>query len=421
DHGTDQAEGSGHDHGLAEAEESGHDHGAEEVEGSGHDHGEETDADAHAGEVAGGETGDVHAEDEGQIVHMTEENMKKFGIELKKAGPGIFEIPRKAQGEIVLNADRSAHIVPRVSGITVEVLAGLGDKVEKGDLLAVIESPDLADAKAAYLASVERLGLAKAVFQREERLRSEGISSESEFLDAKRGFAEAGIGQRSAQQKLLALGIRGEDLKGLSSAPAEEFARYEVRAPLAGTVIRKHLATGETVAADSEIFQISCLDTVWADLRIYQSDVGLIRAGQEVVISKNQGTPIFGGLITYVDPVIDSRTRTALARVVLDNSSGTFNPGTFISAEIISEKRAAALVVERSTIQEVGGEPCVFVWDGHGFVLRPVVLGHTSGQYAEIVSGLSAGEMIASTNSFRLKAELTTSENASCSAHGHAH
>ena len=119
---------------------------------------------------------DEHAAEEGEeghgeeIVLISYAEMREFGVTLATAQSGTLNQYIELPGEIVLNSDRVAHVVPRVAGIAREVRATVGDRVEKGQLLAVLESRELADAKASYLAAIEREKLAQANFQREERL-----------------------------------------------------------------------------------------------------------------------------------------------------------------------------------------------------------------------------------------------------------
>ncbi len=169
---------------------------------------------------------ELHNEENGQdepegghTVQLTEEELREFGIEVGKAGKGKLQIEVILPGEIVPNADELAHVVPRVTGIAREVKKKLGDPVRTGEVMAVIESRELADVKAGYLAGLERVKLAQANFEREEKLWKEKVSSEQDYLDAKQAFAEAQIQLRTAEQKLHALGFSEEYLKTLPNLP----------------------------------------------------------------------------------------------------------------------------------------------------------------------------------------------------------
>jgi len=207
------------------------------------------------------------------------EEITQYGIGVGAAGPGQLEIQSIFPGEIAINTDHMAHIVPRVSGIVREVKASLGDLVHKGDVVAVIDSSELADAKSDYLASMERLELAQAIFDREEKLWRDKISSEQEYLNTRQHLAEAKINIRTAKQKLIFMGFTSAYLYTLPTEADELFTRYEVVAPFDGTVIEKHIALGEVLKDDAEVFIIADLSTVWINLQVYKKDLPQIRVG----------------------------------------------------------------------------------------------------------------------------------------------
>jgi multidrug efflux pump subunit AcrA (membrane-fusion protein) len=120
-------------------------------------------------EIADGHT-EVDGHGEVRVVHLEPAALEQVGIEVAVAGPGDLDVTTELPGEVQVNGDRMAHISPRVGGVVKEVHASLGDTVRAGQLLAVLESSELADAKAAFLAATERLRLANATFDREERL-----------------------------------------------------------------------------------------------------------------------------------------------------------------------------------------------------------------------------------------------------------
>ncbi len=356
---------------------------------------------------------------EESTVHLSDEQIRKFGIETSPAGPGDIKVRVSLPGQIAINTDRMVHIVPRVPGIVREVKKKLGDPVKKGQVMAVIESRDLADAKATYLASIERLELANTIFEREEKLWKQEISSEQEYLDAKKVFAEAKIAKRSAEQKLRALGFNAEYLKMLPSEPAELLTTFEITAPFDGTIIQKHISLGEVIKDDEDVFVVADLDTVWVDLQVHQKDAGLIKKGQEVIILATSSVPETKGVIDYVEPVVNQKTRTALARIVLDNTSGQLRPGTFVTADVLVDKVPAIVAVAKDILQDIDDKTCVFVKNEHCFEARPVTVGRSNDKYIEIVSGIRPGEKIVTKNSFRLKAELEKTAGGGHAGHAH--
>jgi len=351
------------------------------------------------------------------VVRLNKEEMKEFGIEVAKAGPGKIQIDVNLPGEVALNADRLAHVVPRVSGIVREVRKVLGARVRKGEVMAVLESGELADAKAAFLAARERAALARANFYREERLRKEKISSEQEYLEAKKVFAEAKIEHRSARQKLHALGFSEDVLKQLPDQPNISFTRYHIIAPFDGTVIEKHVVLGEVLKDDAKAYVVADLSSVWVNISVYRKDLPVIRKGLPVVISAGHGIADATGTISYLGPLVGEKTRTALARVVLPNPEGQWRPGLFITAGIAANELEVPLVVPKTALQHIDGKPTVFINTEDGFFPEPITIGRSNRRYAEITSGISPGQRYVTKGAFTLKAQLSKDAFGG----GHAH
>ncbi len=367
-------------------------------------------ADDHAGEES-----EAHIEE--RVVHIGANAASDFGIRVETARSGQIAVSTDLPGEVQVNGDRMAHVAPRVGGVVNRVLVSLGDNVRKGQLLAVLESRELADAKADFLASTERLKLADATFNREERLRNERISSEQDFLDARRGLAEARIERRAAEQKLHALGFSQEDLEGLSDQHDATFTEYRLRAPFSGTIIDRHITMGETVEAGSPVLTVADLDTVWIDLSVYQRDIGAVRAGQTVSVVTEHGEKA-ELQIDFVQPLVGEATRTARARIIAANTDGTWHPGCFVTASVTTSVTPADVVVPTSAVIRMeDGDDVVFIESGEGFEPRLVVVGRRSPDEVEIVSGLDVGDRYVAEGGFSLKAEL--GKDAFGDGHGH--
>ncbi|HIE06821.1 MAG TPA: efflux RND transporter periplasmic adaptor subunit [Desulfarculaceae bacterium] len=357
----------------------------------------------------------------GEAVHMSPAETKQFGIVVEKAAAGHLDIKTRARGEVRLNRDRMAQIVPKVSGTVKEIYCTLGDSVEKGEIMAIIESQELADAKTGYLSALKHLELARTSFKREQKLRRRRINSEQEYLSAKKDLAEAEITLSSNQQRLIFLGLAPADLKQLSSDPMTMLTRLVVRSPFSGNVINKNIVLGEALDGTTPIFTVADLDSVWIDLDLYLDNAGKINQGDRVTIPIPGTEESIDAVIDYVAPLLDPQTRTTKARMIIDNHNRNLRPGSFITAEITTGKVEASIVVEENMIQDVDGHKCVFIKDEHGFESRPVTLGASDGNRVEITSGFHPGELIVTRNSFRLKAALETGVGSGCSSPGHVH
>jgi cobalt-zinc-cadmium efflux system membrane fusion protein len=359
----------------------------------GHDH--------HHGEEEHGEE---------KVVHLTEAQLRELGIEVATAGPGKLGAFITLPGHVTLNADRSAHIIPRISGAVQQVLKQLGDQVRAGEVMAVIESRELADLKSAFLNAKDRVPLAEAAFRREEDLWKKRISPEQEYLEARRALAEARIELRAAEQKLHALGFSDTELNRIPAHADTGFTRYPITAPFDATVIEKHITLGEVLKDDTVAYVIADLRSVWVNFSAYPKDLAFVRQGQPVRIAAGNGIPDAQGTISYVAPVIDEQTRTALARAVLANSKGSWRPGLFVTAMIEVGATDVPLLIPKEAVQAVEGQATVFVQTLEGFEARPVTLGRTNETHVEVLSGLEAGERYAATETFTLKAELAKGE-----------
>jgi membrane fusion protein, heavy metal efflux system len=345
-----------------------------------------------------------------QVVRLSEAQLREFGIEVATAGPGKLGTLVALPGQVALNDDRQAHIVPRTSGVVQQVLKRLGDRVRAGEVMAVIESRELADLKSAYLNAKDRVLMAEVTFRREEDLWKKKISPEQEYLEAKRVLTEARIDLRAAEQKLHALGFSEADLNRLPPHAETTFTRYPITAPFDGTVIEKHITLGEVVKDDNAIYVIADLRTVWVNLSVYSKDLPLVREGQPVRIAADKRIPWAQGSVYYVAPVIDEQTRTALARAVLPNPDGYWRPGLFVTATIVVGATDVPLMISENALQTIEGQASVFVQTPEGFEVRPVKLGRVNETHVEILSGLEPGERYAATETFLLKAELAKGE-----------
>jgi len=355
--------------------------------------------------------GDTHKKaggdhDEKPAVQMPPEALAEFDIEVATAGPGALHVTLTFPGEVKVNEDHFAHIVPRVSGVVHSVYKSIGDRVRAGDVLAVLDSRELADLKAMYLANLERLAIAESNYRREETLFGKKITSEQEYLEARQALAEARIALRLVRQKLLALGFSQAYIDGLPEQPEHALVHYELTAPISGAVVEKHVSRGEALKSDADAFAIADLRTVWVDLNVFQEDLDFVREGQRVELVTT-GRQLCGqGTISYVRPIVGEETRTAIARIVLPNPDGRWRPGMFVNGTITVDAVEVPMLTPKSAVIKMGGKTVIFVETPEGFVARPITLGRENGTHMEIVSGLKPGERFVARGGFALKAEL---------------
>lgn len=355
------------------------------------------------------EEGEGHGEHEEGVVWLSPEARVTFGIEVTEAAPGKLERTITLPGEVRLNADKVAHIVPRVSGMVREVRKNLGDAVAPGEVIAVLDSRELADAKAADLAAASRHDLAKANIERIQKLFEKKIAPEEELLKARQTLAETDIDHKTAEAKLHALGLTQEQVDKLHDEKDTDYSRYEIKAPFAGVVIEKHITLGEVVNPDTSCFVLADLSNVWIDVTVYPQDVPHVTVGRPVEVTA-AGLKPQRGEIAYVSPKIEEGTRTGVARVVLPNPDQHWRPGMFVRADLVISQENAAIVVPNSAIQTIENQTVVFVEEHDEFKKRPVLIGRATGNQSEVLRGLDPGERFAASGTFILKAELGKAE-----------
>lgn len=331
-------------------------------------------------------------------VTLTDQQLGQHNVEVLTAGPARIESALQLIGEIRFDDHHMVHVVPRLTGIVESATANAGDQVRKGQVLAVISSQALADQRSELLAAQQRLALARTTFEREKKLWQEKISAEQDYLQARNAMQEAEIAVQNAQQKLASLrgGLRaGGDL-----------TRYEIRSPIDGVVVEKHLAVGEVVKDDTGIFVVADLSTVWAEMTIYPKDLNTLKVGQKATVKATAFDSQSSGTVTYVGAFVGEQTRTAKARVVLPNPDGVWRPGLPVNVELVADEVEVPVAVSTEAIQTVRDWTVVFGRYGESFEARPVELGRSNGKFIEVVKGLNAGERYAAKNSFLIKADL---------------
>lgn len=267
------------------------------------------------------------SEKHSETIKLTDDELKEFGIEVNEAKTGVITNHIDVTGEIKAEPSRLSHLIPRYSGIVMEVYKTVGEEVKQGDVLALIESN-------------------------------------------------------------------------------ESLTTYEVQSLIDGTIIELHMAKGDLVGGEELALTVANLDKVWATLSIYQRDINKIKVGQRALISFGSEEKGEAGTISYVSPVVDEATRTTTARVIMNNASGKWRPGMFVSAKIFVSEKKVPVVVEKSALQTLEDKTVVFVKKGNEFFPQQVKLGMQNDVTVEITSGLQAGQQYVSKGSFTLKAEI---------------
>ena len=408
---------------AATADHDDHDDHAEE-KADHDDHGEtdqDDEHDDHAESDGEPDGHDDHSESEGDVVKLTQDAATEAGIETAIVAEGAIAQSLSLPAEIRFDADRVANVSPKVSGVIGKLYASEGDHVARGDTLALIKSRELAGLKAAWLTAETRKALASQALAREEKLFADKITSEADLQAARAEFEAAKADSDAAENELHAAGVSHAALERISTAADGDNANAYLTAPIAGTVVRRTVMLGETVSAGDAgadpLFTLVDDSVVWADIAVYKQDIARIRVGAPVALKTDSGEILAQSTIAFVLPVISETSRTATARVIVDNPDGTLRPGQYVTADLSVGTSEQVLRVPEAAIQLVEDRPSVFVPVEGGYAPRAVMTGTKSGGFVEIRSGLMAGEAVVTDGAFTLKAQLE--KDAFGDGHGH--
>lgn len=325
-----------------------------------------------------------------------DEAAKLAGFEVVKAldrpeGAGIV-----VTASIAFDATKRAVINARAPGIVRAIKRDVGSKVEPGTALAVIESAQVGADRSRIGGAKTRVLVAEASYKRETELQSKGIAAMKDVLAAQQELEAA----RSEYASLNAsLGAVGQSAGG---------GGYTLATPIAGVVVTRAASIGKLVGVEETLFEVVDTSTMWAEIDVPEDQLTTVAVSQPVVITVD-GLPdrAFAGVISYVSPQIDPKTRTARARAALPNTDGALRANMFARARIVIGGGKPTVTVPSRAVQRIGDDSAVFVRISERvFEMRTVELGSDDGSTVEVTSGLHGGEDVVAQGAFLLKSEM---------------
>jgi multidrug efflux pump subunit AcrA (membrane-fusion protein) len=260
-------------------------------------------------------------------VALSDAKIESANIELVKASSGVLRDSLLLNGIVQPNQEMLVQVAPRFPGVVRDVRKRIGDRVQKGDVLAIVESN-------------------------------------------------------------------------------QSLTPYELKAALAGTVIDRQTTLGEYISEQKPAFVIADLSTVWVDFSVYRRDLKRVSIGDQVFIDAADGGPAIEAKVSYLSPVGNSETQSAIARAVVTNSEQRLRPGLFITGRLTLSEKQVSVAVKSSALQTWENRTVVFVRNGGKFDARDVEIGERDSQLVEITFGVLEGDVYAAQNSFIIKAEL---------------
>lgn len=329
--------------------------------------------------------------------------------EIKKAGITLKSLKLEDRPEYVSvtatiqpNRNKLAYISPRIPGRIVKVGVEVGDAVRKGQVLAVLDSVELGEARSAYLQAASEAAVARAGFERAQRLQADNIIPEKDYLRARAEHEKAKASLRASSDKLRMVGVEPDKLTG---------SVFPLVAPFAGSVIEKHAVLGALREPEEIVFTVADLSMLWVEADLAESDLAKVQnsALASVTVAAYPGE-VFNGRLVYVSSVMDKATRTVKARIEVPNRDGRLKPEMFATATIYTAFNEKVLLVPENAVVLVQGQATLFVAEEGGYEARPVEIGERRNGLAIIKSGVIAGENVVVSGAYALKARLLKSQ-----------
>jgi cobalt-zinc-cadmium efflux system membrane fusion protein len=342
------------------------------------------------------------------IVPLSQESVERAGIVVAPVTSGTAATDLRLPGVVEPNAYRQIAVTPLVAGRVTKVGPALGDRVRRGQTLAEIYSPTLAEAQTRYVSAQAMLDAHDRELQRTQKLVEIGAASRQELEKIHAEHAAQTAAVQSARSQLEWLGVSTSALENM--APGRNVsATTTVPAPIDGVVTVRGANVGLNVDTATKLFTVVDLSTVWVVADLYEKDFSQVRVGSEAAITTSAHPGLtLRGRVSYIDPQVSADTRTAKVRIEVPNTSGELRLGMYADVVVAGASGTSTPRVPRNAVQNVGDRTVVYLANPkeHGkFSEREVRLGQISGEQVEVVSGILPGDVVVTEGSFFVRAE----------------
>lgn len=325
---------------------------------------------------------------------------------LVSAGPGKPVL--SLAGKVAYGEDRYSKISSPVQGRVLEVRARLGDQVKAGDVLLVVDSPDIAQAYSEFIKEHSELTYATRAQELAKDLYESKALPQKDLKQAENDAIKAQAEYRRAKERLLSLRVPAAEL----GKPLEEqkiTSRFQMRSPLTGTVVERTVTPGQSVGGDpgQVLFTVANLDTLQVVADVYERDLGLVHSGQVATVAVEAYPNVaFPAALAAIGDVVDPNSRTIKVRAWVNNESHKLKPEMFAKLNIDVGDGASFIAVPKEAVLEIDGKEYVYLVEGDNrYVKHEVKVGTTSADLVRIVGGLAPGDRVVTKGAILLKAK----------------
>jgi len=300
-------------------------------------------------------------------------------------------------GKVAYGEDRYSKISSPLQGRVVEVRAHLGDRVKAGDVLLIVDSPDIAQAYSEYVKEDSDLqyatrahDLAKGLYENKAMPLKDLKQTENELVKARAEF-------RRAKERLLSLRVPADELtKPLDKQKIT--SRFEMKSPLTGIVVERAVTPGQSVGGDPSqvLFTVADLDMLQVLADLYERDLALVREGQFATVTVEAYPGVnFPATVAAIGDVVDPATRTIKVRAWVNNDPHKLKPEMFARLHLDVGDTTPFIAVPREAVLEADGKQFVYVVEEpNRYVKREVKVSNISTDQVRILEGLARGQRI---------------------------
>lgn len=365
----------------------------------------------------------------------------KAGVKLGPVVERPMAASLTANGEVGYDRTRLAQVASPLAGRAWRVDREVGQKVKKGEVLALVDAAEVGKAKAELLQALADVDLRKKTLTRLRSSAESGFRTDAEMQEGEAALRSADIRLFNAQRAMVNLGLSPspDELANLTRSmnvqmlglSAEVVATLDPKstsanlipllAPLDGIVTERNVVAGEVVEVSKPLFVVADTSRMWLTVDVMPTEARRVALGQDVSF-QSDGNPdqVGRGVVKWVSTAMDEQTRTVKLRAELDNADGRLLANTFGQARITIRQSPSAVAVPAEALQWEGCCHVVFVrLTDMIYQTRKVRLGARTGPYAEVVAGLLPGEVVATAGSSVLKSEILKSQLGAGCTDGH--
>jgi len=339
---------------------------------------------------------------------LTPDGITGAGITIGTVSTGAVSSRVIVSGTVEPNTSQQVAVTSPAAGRVTSVSAEPGAQVERGQALAQVSSPELAEAQTKFLLAQASAIPIQQQLERTERLMGIGAVSRQDLERARAAHAAALTDLDAARARLTLLGMSPDALTALI-AKREVATAATVASPTQGTIVQRDATVGQNVDGSTRLFTIADLSSVWIAGDLPEKDLSRVRLGSPSTIAVTDLPGVtLNGIVGYIDPQVNALTHTTRVRVDAQNPRGELRLGMQAELQIGEAGSAEATLVPKEAIQNVGDRQVLYlanVGEAGRFVEHEVRLGDPVGDQVVVISGVKPGDSIVVKGSPFLRAE----------------